>query len=67
MYKRQIHGNEMRFGSSDQIRVDQSWRHQLTWLQKLGVLAWTLPVLLRSRWLFDRTKRLIEPGLRPFP
>ncbi|QNJ04945.1 sulfotransferase protein family [Synechococcus sp. MEDNS5] len=65
--RRDIHGNEMRFGSSDQIRVDQSWRQQLTWAQKLGVLVWTLPVRLRSRWVFERTKRLIEPGLRPFP
>ena len=24
--RRDIHGNDMRFGSSDQIRVDQSWR-----------------------------------------
>lgn len=65
--RRDIHGNDMRFGSSDQIRVDQSWRQQLTWAQKLGVLAWTLPVRLRSRLVFEWTKRLIKPGLRPFP
>lgn len=64
--RRDIHGNDMRFGSSAQIRVDQSWRYQLSWRQKLGVFAATLPVRLRSRWLFERTKRLIEPGLRPF-
>ncbi len=64
--RRDIHGNAMRFGSSADIRVDQSWRHQLSWRQKLGVFAWTLPVRLRSQWLFQRTRRLIEPGLRPF-
>jgi len=65
--RRDIHGNEMRFGSSDQIRLDQSWRQQLSWSQKLAVLACTLPVRLRSRWVFERTKRLIKPGLWPFP
>lgn len=65
--RRDIHGNDMRFGSSDQIRVDQSWRHQLTWTQKLGVLAWTLPVRLRSPWLFRRVRLWIKPGVDPFP
>jgi len=65
--RRDIHGNDMRFGSSDQIRVDQSWRHQLTWMQKLGVLAWTLPVRLRSPWLFLRVRLWIKPGVDPFP
>ena len=64
--RRDIHGNAMRFGSSGEIRLDQSWRQQLSWRQKLGVLAWTLPVRLRSDWLFQGTRRLIEPGLRPF-
>ena len=65
--RRDIHGNDMRFGSSDQIRVDQSWRQQLTWTQKLGVLAWTLPVRLRSPWLFRRVRLWIKPGVDPFP
>ena len=65
--RRDIHGNDMRFGSSDQIRVDQSWRKQLTWPQKLGVLAWTLPVRLRSPWLFRRVRLWIKPGVDPFP
>ncbi|EAU75531.1 sulfotransferase [Synechococcus sp. RS9916] len=65
--RRDIHGNDMRFGSSDQIRVDQSWRQQLTWTQKLGVLAWTLPVRLRSAWLFRRVRLWIKPGVDPFP
>ena len=37
--RRDIHGNAMRFGSSGEIRLDQSWRQQLSWRQKLGVLA----------------------------
>ena len=65
--RRDIHGNDMRFGSSDQIRLDQSWRQQLTWSQKLGVLIWTLPVRLRSAWLFRLLRRWIEPGVRPYP
>ena len=56
----------MRFGRSDQIRLDQSWRQQLTWSQKLGVLIWTLPVRLRSAWLFRRLRLWIKPGVRPF-
>ena len=64
--RRDIHGNDMRFGSSDQIRLDQSWRRQLTWSQKLGVLIWTLPVRLRSAWLFRLLRRWIEPGVRPY-
>ena len=65
--RRDIHGNEMRFGSSDQIRLDQSWRQQLTWSQKLGVLIWTLPVRLRSTLLFRLLRRWIKPGVHPFP
>ena len=64
--RRDIHGNDMRFGSSDQIRLDQSWRQQLAWSQKLGVLIWTLPVRLRSAWLFRRLRLWIKPGVRPF-
>ena len=65
--RRDIHGNDMRFGSSDQIRLDQSWRHQLSWRRKLAVLIWTLPVRLRSPWLFRRVRRWIKPGVHPFP
>ena len=65
--RRDIHGNDMRFGSSDQIRLDQSWRQQLSWRQKLGVLVWTLPVRLRSRWLYRRVRMWIKPGVDPFP
>jgi len=65
--RRDIHGNDMRFGSSDQIRLDQSWRHQLTWSQKLWVLAWTMPLRLRSLWLFRRLRFWIKPGVHPFP
>ena len=65
--RRDIHGNAMRFDSSDQISLDQSWRRQLSFGQKLGVLAWTLPVRLRSAWLFRRLRLWIKPGVRPFP
>lgn len=65
--RRDIHGNDMRFGSSDQIRLDQSWRNRLTWRQKLRVTVWTLPVRLRSPWLFCRVSRWIKPGVHPFP
>ena len=65
--RRDIHGNDMRFGSSDQIRLDQSWRQQLTLSQKLGVLVWTLPLRLRSPWLFRRLRLWIKPGVHPFP
>ena len=65
--RRDIHGNDMRFGSSDQICLDQSWRRQLTWSQKLAVLTLTLPVRLRSAWLFRRLRLWIKPGVHPFP
>ena len=65
--RRDIHGNDMRFGSSDQIRLDQSWRHQLAFQQKLAVFIWTLPVRLRSRWLFQKMSGWIKPGVHPFP
>lgn len=63
--RRDIHGNDMRFGRSAEIRLDRSWRHQLSLRQKLGVFAWTLPVRLRSSWLFERTRDLIKPGRQP--
>lgn len=65
--RRDIHGNEMRFERSDQIGLDQSWRRQLTFGQKLGVFAWTLPVRFRSALLFRLMRRWIEPGLHPLP
>ena len=64
--RRDIHGDDMRFRSSDQIRVGQSWRHQLTLTQTLDVLAWTLPVRLRSPWLFRHVRLWITPGVDPF-
>jgi hypothetical protein len=42
----------MRFGVSEQIELDDSWRWQLTLIQKCSVLFWTLPVRLRAVWLF---------------
>ena len=63
--RRDIHGNDMRFGCSDEIRMDRSWWHQLRWHQKLGVLVWTFPVRLRSAWLFHRVRRWIKPAADP--
>jgi hypothetical protein len=60
--RRDIHGNVMRFGASSEIRLDQSWRQQLSWRQKLAVFVWTLPVRLRSRWLFERMRHWIKPS-----
>lgn len=65
--RRDIHGNDMRFDNSDQIRLDQGWRQQLTALQKLEVMSWTFPVRLRSRWLFRQFRLWIKPGVSPFP
>ncbi len=50
--RRDLHGNDMRFGVSEQIELDDSWRWQLTLIQKCSVLLWTLPVRLRAGWLF---------------
>ena len=56
--RRDLHGNDMRFGVSEQIELDDSWRSQLTLVQKCAVLLWTLPVRLRAGWLF-RVWRLL--------
>ena len=58
---RDVGGNRMRQGTSDVIRLDQSWRRELTWRLKLRILIQTLPVRLRSRLLF----KLWRPWLRP--
>lgn len=62
--RRDIHGNVMRFGASAEIRLDQSWRRQLSWRQKLAVFVWTLPVRLRSSWLFERMRHWVKPAKR---
>ena len=58
---RDVGGNRMRAGSSDVIRLDQSWRRELKGLLKLRILIQTLPVRLRSRLLF----KLWRPWLKP--
>lgn len=59
--RRDLHGNDMRFGSSERIQLDDSWRWQLTLIQKCAVLLWTLPVRLRAGWLFWRLRFLNKP------
>ena len=58
---RDVGGNRMRQGSSDVIRLDQSWRRELTLSLKLRILIQTLPVRLRSRLLFRLWRRWLKP------
>ena len=58
---RDVGGSRMRQGSSEVIRLDQSWRRELNLRLKLRILIQTLPVRLRSRLLF----RLWRPWLKP--
>ena len=58
---RDVGGNRMRQGSSDVIRLDQSWRRELTWQLKLRILVQTLPVRLRSRLLFKLWRAWLKP------
>jgi len=60
--RRDLHGNAMRFGHSDRIALDQSWQAELTIAQKLAVSVWTLPVRLRSRWLFRCMRWCCKPS-----
>lgn len=60
--RRDVHGNAMRFGDSPRIAIDQSWRTELTMAEKLSVSLWTLPVRLRSRWLFRWMRWLLKPS-----
>jgi hypothetical protein len=48
-----ISGNRMRFSASSELKLDEHWRDQLTFVQKLAVDAGTLPgraPLLRFGW-----------------
>ena len=58
---RDVGGNRMRQGSSDLIRLDESWRRELNWRLKLRILIQTLPVRLRSRLLFRLWRRWLKP------
>ena len=57
-----IHGNPMRFGKSQRLAIDQSWRTELTVAQKLAVSIWTLPVRSRFYWLFRVMRPFISPA-----
>ena len=59
---RDIHGNIMRFGTSDRIRLDRKWLRELSWRQILVIMAWTMPVRLRSEALFERMRDWIKYG-----
>ena len=59
---RDIHGNVMRFGTSDRIRLDRKWLWQLSWRQMFLISAWTLPVRLRREGLLKRMRKWIKYG-----
>ena len=52
--RRDIGGNRMRMGGSSVIRVDQSWRRDLALLEILKLTLFTLPIRLRSKWLYRK-------------
>ena len=58
---RDIHGNDMRFATSEKIRLDRKWVVELSWSEKLAICLWTISVRLRSpllfRWMRDFVKR----------
>ncbi|WP_115016656.1 sulfotransferase [Synechococcus sp. UW140] len=60
--RRDVHGNAMRFGGSERIEPDDSWRWQLTLAQQCAVAVWTLPVRLRSPCLFRWMRWLMKPS-----
>lgn len=62
---RDVGGNRMREGSSDVIRLDQSWRRELTLRLKLRIWIQTLSVRLRSPFLFKLMHRWLKPVLSP--
>ena len=58
---RDIGGNRMRRESSELIRLDQSWRRELSLRLKIKIFIQTLPVRLRSRRLFKFFESWIKP------
>lgn len=50
-------GNRMRFDSSDEIRLDEKWRAELTPWQRVAIRARTLPVRLRGTPLAGLAQR----------
>ena len=60
--RRDIHGNDMRFGASEQIRLDRKWAVELSWSQKLSICLWTISVRLRSPLLFRWMRDFVKSG-----
>jgi len=58
---RDVGGNRMRRGSSNVIRLDQAWRRELTLALKIRIFIQTLPVRLRSRFLFKLWRSWLKP------
>ena len=50
--RRDIGGNRMRIGGSSLIQIDQSWKHDLTIAEIIKLTFFTLPIRLRSKWLY---------------
>ena len=62
--RRDIGGNRMRIGGSSLIQIDQSWKHNLTIAEIIKLTLFTLPIRLRSKWLYSRFRnRRIKFGL----
>ena len=62
--RRDIGGNRMRIGGSSFIQVDQSWKQGLTIAEIIKLTLFTLPIRLRSKWLYRRYRnRRIKFGL----
>ena len=59
---RDIHGNDMRFGMSEQIRLDRKWAVELSWSEKLSICLWTISVRLRSPLLFRWMRDFVKSG-----
>lgn len=54
-------GNRMRFDASDEIRLDEAWRSELSALQKLSIRARTLPARFRRGAGVSLMHRLLVP------
>lgn len=52
--RRDIGGNRMRRGGSSVIKVDQSWRQDLSCSEVLKLTLLTLPIRLRWKWLYRK-------------
>ena len=59
---RDILGNDMRFGTSEKIRLDRKWAVELSWPEKLAIGLWTISVRLRSPLLFLWMRDFVKRG-----